>query len=438
MRTRLKTLVLITLSITVISLPAGNTSAQKPSGVEIGTWRDVLKNVKAELKRSYYDPNFHGMDVDARFKLADEKMKNAESLAQLVGIVAQVLLELNDSHTAFIPPYNASRIEYGWRMHAVGDHCYVRAVRPGSNAAMKGLEVGDKVISIDGRPVDRSKVWLAEYLYYTLRPQTTMRLVIQKPDKPEQPLNIEARVREGTTIMPYHERLEMDLEAEEEERLGRHRFHEPNDEVLIWKMPLFDLDQDGLANKFSKLKNRKALILDLRGNSGGYVDTLERFAGYFFDSNIKLADRRGRKELEPQVAKSQKEKAFKGQLIVLIDSSSASAAEVFARVVQLEKRGTVIGDRSSGSVMQSRYYPLQVGVKRGIGFGIMATEADVIMSDGKSLEHVGVMPDQWLLPTPQAMRAKQDPVLSYAASLVGVKLDPQKAGELFPVEWKSR
>ena len=437
MRTRTP-LILITFIVAVLSLTSGGTSAQKPSGVEIGTWRDVLKNVKAELKRTYYDPNYHGMDVEKRFKLADEKMKEAESLGQLVGIVAQVLLELNDSHTAFIPPKNASRIEYGWRMQPVGDHCYVLAVRPGSNAAMKGLEPGDKIISIDGRPMDRSKVWLAEYLYYTLRPQSTMRLVIQKPGQPEQPLNVEARVREGTTIMHYHELLEMDLDSEEEDRLGRHRFHEPNDDVIIWKMPLFELDQDGLASKFSKVKNRKALILDLRGNSGGYVDCLERMAGYFFDSNIKLADRRGRKEMEPMIAKSQKEKAFKGQLIVLIDGLSASAAEVFARVVQLEKRGIVIGDRSSGMVMQSRYHPLQVGVQRALGFGITATEADVIMADGKSLEHVGVTPDQWFVPTPQAMKDNLDPVLSHAASLVGVTLDPKAAGKLFPFEWKSR
>ena len=166
------------------------------------------------------------------------------------------------------------------------------------------------------------------------------------------------------------------------------------------------------------------------------VSTLERFTGYFFDSDIKIAERRGRKELEPHAAKSQKEKAFKGQLIVLIDGMSASAAEVFARVVQLEKRGVVIGDRSSGSVMESKYYGREIGVVNALGFGVSVTHADVIMGDGKSLEHVGVTPDQLLLPTGQDMSQGLDPVLVHAASLVGVKLDPKKAGELFPVEWK--
>jgi carboxyl-terminal processing protease len=186
------------------------------------------------------------------------------------------------------------------------------------------------------------------------------------------------------------------------------------------------------------LKKRKALILDMRGNSGGYVNVLERFAGYLFDSDIKIAERRGRKKMEPMVVKSQKDKIFKGQLVVLIDGSSASAAEVFARLVQLEKRGVIIGDRSSGSVMQSRYHQLQTGIVNGIGYGLSATDADVIMGDGKSLEHVGVEPDELLLPTAEEMSQRLDPVMVRAAALVGLKLDPKKAGELFPVEWKTR
>lgn len=426
----------VVIGITLLSVTGRFCWAQRPSKLEVGEWRDVLRNVKRELKRSYYDPTFHGMDIDTRFELADAKMANAESLAQLVGIVAQVLLDLNDSHTYFVPPYNATRVDYGWHIQPVGADCYVGAVRPGSDAEAKGLQVGDKVLSIDGRPLDRRKVWLANYLYKTLRPQPSMTLLIEKADKRQQQIAIKANVREGSTIVTYHDLMEMERDADDEARLTRHRFYEPNDDTLIWKMPRFDLSEDALADKFGKLRNRKALILDLRGNGGGYVDSLERFAGYFFESNVKLADRRGRKEFEPIVVRSPQKMAFKGQLIVLVDGTSASAAEIFARAVQLEKRGVVIGDRSSGSVMQSRFHRLQVGVKREIAFGISATEADVIMADGKSLEHVGVVPDELLLPTAQDMTLNHDPVLAHAASLVGINLNPKKAGALFAVEWK--
>ena len=195
-----------------VAVTPGNSYAQKAGKYEIAQWRDVLRNVERHLKERYYDPGFRGVDIDARFDLADAKMKEAQSLGQLVGIVAQVLLDLNDSHTYFLPPFNSTRIE--------------------------------------------------------------------------------------------------------------------------------------------------------------------------------------------------------------------------------EKRAVVIGDRSSGSVMQSRTQRLQVGAKEALSFGVSATNADVIMGDGKSLEHVGVTPDEILLPTAQDMSLHLDPVLSRAATLAGVDLDPKKAGALFPLEWK--
>jgi carboxyl-terminal processing protease len=432
-------LVALTAFSLVISLVAARgVYAQKISKLEIDQGRVMLRNVKSEFLKNYYDPTFHGMDPEARFKLADEKMQKAESNGQLLGTIAQVLLDLNDSHTFLVPPQRASRVEYGWQMKPVGADCYVNAVKPGSDAEAKGLRVGDKVLSIDGRPLDRTKVWLAKYLYYTLRPQSGMALVVQKPDGQQKQLVIQAKVREGKKVLDIFDWRSLDLDAEEEDRLNRDRFYEPSDDVLIWKMPQFDQSEDEVDYKIGKFRSRKALILDLRGNAGGYVDTLQRLAGYFFAGDIKIADLQRRRETKPLIAKGQKEKAFKGQLIVLVDGESSSASEIFARLVQLEKRGTVIGDRSAGAVMQSRFYPLQVGLVNVIFFGVSVTDADVLMADGKSLEHVGVTPDELLLPTSEDMAARRDPVLAHAASLVGVKMDPEKAGSLFPIEWKSR
>ena len=203
-------------------------------------------------------------------------------------------------------------------------------------------------------------------------------------------------------------------------------------------MPQFDLSGDQVDDTAGRFRNRRALILDLRGNGGGYVSTLERLTGHFFDHDLKIADLKGRKEMKPITAKGHNERAFKGQLVVLVDGESSSASEIFARLIQLEKRGTVIGDRTAGAVMRSRFYSLQFGVLNAIFFGIYVTDADLIMTDGKSLEHVGVTPDELLLPTPEDMAANRDPVLAHAASLVGLRMDPEKAGKLFPIEWRSR
>lgn len=61
-----------------------------------------------------------------------------------------------------------------------------------------------------------------------------------------------------------------------------------------------------------------------------------RLLGNLFDHDVKVGDFKGRKDQKPAVAKTRASNAFAGKLIVLIDSYSGSAAELLARVVQLE------------------------------------------------------------------------------------------------------
>ena len=125
---------------------------------------------------------------------------------------------------------------------------------------------------------------------------------------------------------------------------------------------------------------------------------------------------------------------FKGKVIVLVDSNSASAAEIFARLMQIEKRGIVLGDVSAGAVMQSRGVSFDAGVTTVIDYGMNLTMADVIMGDGKSLEHVGVSPDELIVLTGSDLAAQRDPVLARALAIAGAAVDADAAGKLFPVE----
>src|SRR5258708_17501049 len=163
-------------------------------------------------------------------------------------------------------------------------------------------------------------------------------------------------------------------------------------------MPGFSLDPTRGDDMMGKARKFPAIILDLRGNSGGRVDMLLRLIGNIFSEGTKVYDEKRRKETKEVDAKSIGKNAFTGKLVVLIDSGSASASEVFSRVIQLEKRGTIIGDRSAGAVMESRIFPHQLGVGVLVPFASSITVADLIMKDGISLEKVGVTPDILLTP----------------------------------------
>ena len=417
-------------------------SQKPPSSIDKERGHVILSTIKDDLKKNYYDVAFHGMNLDTRFKTADERIKQAESLGQIFGIIAQVLVDLEDSHTFFLPPGRSYKTEYGWQMQIMGDKCYVTAVKPGSDAAAKGLKAGDEVYSIDGMGPVRDNFWKIQYMYRALRPRPGMRLVIIKPDGKDQQIDVLAKIEQGKQVMNLTgddsgtDIWNMVRESENESRLNRQRYVEVGDDVFVWKMPGFDLLKDNVDEFVGKFRKKKALILDLRGNSGGYVETLLRLLGNVLDHDVKVGDLKRRKDTKPMIAKTRGDEIFKGKLIVLIDSQSASAAELFARVIQLEKRGTVIGDRSSGAVMEAKQYPHQLGIDTVVPYGISITDADIIMSDGKSLEHVGVIPDEMKIPTAMDLASQKDPVLAYAASLLGVTITPEKAGALFPIEWR--
>ncbi|HEU4510110.1 MAG TPA: S41 family peptidase, partial [Pyrinomonadaceae bacterium] len=278
-----------------------------------------------------------------------------------------------------------------------------------------------------------------EYLYNVLKPRQIVNIEVQSPGEQPRELELKAKVQTGKVVFDLTSSQDLNAywrDLEDEYRMGAHRFVEIGKEVAIWRLPSFDLSEDGVDEYVDKVKKAKTLILDLRRNGGGDVETLRRLVGNLFDRDITIGEQKLRKESKPLIAKTRGDNGFKGRLIVLVDSESGSASEVLARVVQLEKRGTVLGDRTAGKVMRSRLYPHQIGLDTVVYYAVSVTDADLIMTDGKSLENVGVVPDELLLPTAEELRAQKDSVLSRAIALAGATLDPVEAGKLFPFKWK--
>jgi len=399
----------------------------------------MLKAARDDIRKNYYDAAFRGIDLEGRTKFAEERIKQAKTNGEVFGIIAQFLLELNDSHTVFLPPQRQARIEYGWQMQTFGDDCYVIAVKPKSDAEAQGLKPGDKVLKVDGIAPNRGNLWFYYYLYTALAPRPVVKVEVQSPDEQPRELLLKAKVQSGKQVFDFTDTFDVNAyyrELEDEAHITEHRAVEVTKDIGIWRLPSFDLSSDEVDERIDKVKKYQTLIIDARRNGGGAVETLQRLVGNLFDRNVTIADMKLRKESKPMVAKTRGDSGFKGRLFVLVDSNSGSASEVLARVVQLEKRGTVIGDRTAGKVMRSRVYPHQIGLETVVLYGVSVTDADLIMSDGKSLEGVGVAPDEILLPTAEDIRSQKDSVLSRAVAMAGGTLDPAEAGKLFPFKWK--
>src|SRR5215217_398426 len=96
-----RTLLTIGLFTSIFAVPVTIARAQKVESKDRDRGQTMLSRIKDQLRKNYYDANFRGMDVETRFKTASEKIKTAQSVGQIFGTIAQVLMELNDSHTFF-------------------------------------------------------------------------------------------------------------------------------------------------------------------------------------------------------------------------------------------------------------------------------------------------------------------------------------------------
>ncbi len=422
-------------------LASTGTCQNTPAGMSSNTRAEVhgmLRDAYEHLSRDYYDPTFHGVDLAAKYALYNAQLDKVQSLGQGFGLVTSFCNELRDSHVFFEPPSRPVVVESGYLMTAIGDVPYITGLRPGSDAAAK-LHLGDTVLQFDGFHPTRAGLFGMERYFHVLAPSTEDHLKVQGPGGGEpQQVVVKSIVQQKKRLLEVTDEGEGDYQelvrqGLRDETKNRQRLYESGD-LLVWKMSRFFFGVDDLNKIMGRAAKHGTLVIDLRDNGGGSVDSLELLVGRLFDHDVKIADLVSRKPSKPMIAKHWSH-SYAGKLIILTNSNSASASELLARVVQLEKRGTVLGDRSAGAVMESRSTSDSQGADTKIFYGFSITVANLLMTDGKSLEGIGVTPDQPLLPTADDLAAGRDPVLAEAFAQGGAKLDPAQAGKLFPYEW---
>lgn len=421
--------------IILISLVATAAAAdQSPviSPGDLSRARGMLRLAHDEVVRNFYDPARLGHDFSRRCAEVEKQLENARSNGEALMMIAQVFLDLGDSHTLFIPPSRMHRVDHGWAMHVIGDGVYVSRVEKGSEAEKLGLKVGDSLLSIDGIEPRKTELNILKYLLYGLIPRPGMRLIVQAPGAKPRQLDVPARVIKGsflrdlTTSKGLYELL---TEAENEDKERASRYVKLPGDILVWKLRQFD--EDKIAGSMLRAAGATAVVLDLRGNGGGLVTTCQKMLRSFFAEDFLAYTERERDKTKKYSVDGSGR--FTGPLFVLIDHQSASASELFAKTVQMRGRGTIIGERSGGLVSTGRIYPLTLGTgERFISFAAYVTVKQIVMADGSNLEKVGVTPDITITPSHEDLYLGRDPVLAKALELAGHQITPEAAGRIIP------
>jgi carboxyl-terminal processing protease len=156
----------------------------------------------------------------------------------------------------------------------------------------------------------------------------------------------------------------------------------------------------------------QALVLDLRGNSGGRIDVGTRLLSHFLSPGSTVYEEVNRSGENRAHFSLRSSTQYNLPLVVLVDGGTASMGEIFASAVQEHGAATVLGSNTAGSVAAAQVFALPDGA------GLQVTVFEILSSDGKPLNKVGVMPDEVIAPDAAAAANGDDPVLRRAVEIL--------------------
>lgn len=310
---------------------------------------------------------------------------------------------LGDENTAYLDPFELQQSDLSLEGNYEGIGAwvdttteYVTIIAPmeGSPAEEAGLLPGDVVIAIDGQ--DMTGVNGNVVISYILGPAgTTVVLTIQREGEPE-PFDVEI-VRAAITVPSVQSEI---IEGTD-----------------IAYVQLFTFGADSAPELHEALgsvmaENPSGLILDLRNNGGGFLNTAVEITSEFIEDGIVLYEEYGdgtRDTYNTQDGGL----ATDIPLIVLVNQGTASASEILAGAIQDYERGQLLGETTfgKGSVQVSRLLSNNKGALR-------ITIAHWLTPDERQIHGIGLEPDVFVALTEEDLQADRDPQLERAVEML--------------------
>ena len=319
------------------------------------------------------------------------------------GAISGMLEALGDDHTSYLDPEMFEHAnaqldghEYegiGAWVDISGDYLTIISPMPGSPAEEAGLKPNDKVIGIDGEDMTGIDGELVRQRI--LGPEgTVVRMTILR-EGVEEPFDVE--VKRASIVVPTVESRML------EDNLAYVRLYTFGDDTAK------DM-KDTLKDLLSQ--NPDGLILDLRYNGGGYLDTAISVVSEYIDEGVVMVEEFGDGRTETYEAR-RGGVATEIPLVVLINEGSASASEIVAGAIQDRERGLLVGTTSFGKGSVQNYSPLvnEQGAVR-------ITIARWLTPLGRHINGVGLEPDFIVEITEEHINQDIDPQLEKAIELL--------------------
>jgi carboxyl-terminal processing protease len=250
----------------------------------------------------------------------------------------------------------------------------IEVVLPDSPAALQGLQRGDRILAVDGKPISGLELREVENLFSGPRGETAVLEVLragwEAPRTLAAPMDLVKRTIVHGELLPtggkpaiyvhlaqFQDGAADDLEAEIARR----------------------------AAEAGTLDDVAGVVLDLRDNPGGLLDEAVGVVDLFVDDSVVVSTR-GRPSDEEEVHRATRAGLPADlRLVVLVNGMSASASEIVASAIQETKRGVLVGERTygKGSVQQVYVHSEQHALKLTVGKYFTASGAPVADREGR-------------------------------------------------------
>ena len=328
------------------------------------------------------------------------KASELDKKDMVYGAIKGLVDSLDDPYSEFLEPEISKRFlenirgsfegigaEIGMKDNALT----VIAPLEGTPAQRAGLRSGDRIIKIDGQIT--TDLTLEEAVNLIRGPKgTQVTLTILREENDSEPLEI--KITRGVIKIPV-----INWELKDQGRIAYVRLYSFTESAAN--------DFSNVANKILKSSAQK-IILDLRDNPGGYLETAVDIAGWFVEpGKIVVIEKRGEGDLENY--RSHGKAFFKSwPVVVLINKGSASASEILAGALRDLQGAKLIGQVTfgKGSVQEMEKLEKNAFIK--------LTVAEWLTPKGISINKNGLSPDIEVDLTKEDLNAGEDPQLAKA------------------------